>query len=304
MGPEDYRRFRQSKIRLYSRLKLRNVFPGQWESIYTGEGIEFAAIQPFEPGDDLRDLDLHTLVQSGEEEVIQRAVERQRRIFVWVDFSGSMQRSSEMFFARKPEIRDIAVGLLLFSACNAYSPVGLYAFNTCVRRFFAARSGERHCWEIVNWIIDQEYQATTAPADIHGAVSFLMGRASAQSLVFFVSDFADQAFEGDFTDLMRPIAKRFDFVPVVIRDPLEKEAPLKSPVTVAVTDSEGDRWAEMYLTPQKLREIQEASAEHLLSLEQNFRALGVDHVVLDTPSVENCCRVLSGFFEARRRTRG
>ncbi len=304
MGPEDYRRFRQSRLLLYSKLRLRNVFPGQWQSIYAGEGIEFAAIEPFEPGDDLRDLDLHTLVQSGEEEIIQRAAERQMRVYVWVDFSGSMQRSREMFFPRKPEIRDIAIGLLLFSACNAYSPVGLYAFNRDTRRFFPARFGERYCWEIANWIIEQECAAIAAPAGIHQAIAFLMGGVSPQSLVFFLSDFDDQAFEGDFAGLIRPLAKRFDFVPVVIRDPLEKEASLKNPMTVTVRDSEGDSWAETYLTPQRLREIQAASTKHLLALEQSFRAVGVDHVVLDSPSIESCHRVLSGFFEARRRTRG
>ena len=303
MEPEDYREFRESKIQLFSRMKLKNIFPGEWESIYTGEGIEFAGIRPLEPGDDLRHLDLHTLVKSGEEEIIERVVERQMRVFVWADFSGSTQRFEEMLFPQKPEIKDIAIGLLLFSASNAYSPVGLYAFNKEMRRFFPARSGERYCWEIVNWVIDQQYQGSVAPADIPGAVSFLIERAFPQSLVFFVSDFQDQAFEGDFTDLLRPAAKKCDFVAVVVRDPLEKEASLGRPVTIAVTDSEGDKSAEIYLTPERLREIQEISARHLLHLERSFRAVGIEHVVLDSPCIEDCHRVLSGFFEGRKRIR-
>jgi uncharacterized protein (DUF58 family) len=303
MGPEDYRQFRESKIQLFSRIKPKNIFPGEWESIYTGEGIEFAGIRPLEPGDDLHDLDLHTLVQSGEEEIIERVVERQMHVCVWADFSGSTQRFDEMLFPHKPEIKDIAIGLLVFSASNVYSPVGLYAFNKELSRFFPARSGERHCWEILNWVIEQQYQGSIAPADIEGAVSFLMQRAFPQSLVFFVSDFQDRAFEGDFTSLLRPPAKRFDFVAVVIRDPMEKEASLPRPVTVAVTDSEGDRGAEIYLTPEKLREIQGVSARHLLHLERGFRAVGVEHVVLDSPSVEDCHRVLSRFFERRKRVR-
>jgi uncharacterized protein (DUF58 family) len=303
MGPEDYRQFRESKIQLFSRIKLKNIFPGEWESIYTGEGIEFAAIRPLEPGDDLHDLDLHTLVQSGEEEIIERVVERQMRVCIWVDFSGSTQRFDEMLFPQKPEIKDIAIGLLLFSASNAYSPVGLYAFNKGLSRFFPARSGERHCWEILNWVIDQQYQGSIAPADIEGAVSFLMQRVFPQSLVFFVSDFQDRVFEGDFTDLLRAAARRFDFVPVVIRDPLEKQASLGRPVTIAVRNSEGEGRAEIYLTPEKLREMQEISARHLLHLERNFRAVGVEHVVLDSPSIEECHRVLTGFFEGRKRIR-
>jgi len=303
MEQEDFKQFRRSRIQLFSRIKLRNIFPGEWESIYTGEGMEFAAIKPFEPGDDLRDLDLLTFVQSGEEEIIHRTVERQMRIFIWADLSGSMQRFEEMFFSSKPEIRDIAIGLLVFSAYNAYSPVGLCAFDKEIKCFLPARSGESYCGEILDRIIDQDYKGIPVSADIQNAISFLMERVFPQSLVFFVSDFKAQAFEGDFTDLLRPVVKKVDFIPVVIRDPLEKEASLKRSVSIAVKDNEGDGNAEIYLTPQKLKEIQEVSARHLLHLEWNFRQVGIEHVVLDSPSIDDCYQVLSGFFENRKRTR-
>jgi len=302
MGPEDFRRFRNSKIQLFSRIKPRNIFPGEWESSYRGDGIEFAEIKPFEPGDDLRDLDLHTLVQSGEEEIIQRVVERQMRLFIWLDLSGSMQRFEEMFFPQKPEIRDIALGLLLFSACNNYSPVGLCAFNRENTRFFPARIGERHCWEILSWIIEEEYRGRRAAGDVRRALSLLLERGLPQSLVFFVSDFEDQVFEGDFSAMLRPLVKKFDFVPVVIRDPLETSVRLRRSVRIAIDDSEGCQRREIHLTPQKLVEMQEASARHVLGLQENFRRVDIDHVILDSTSVERCYQTLSGFFQTRRRT--
>jgi uncharacterized protein (DUF58 family) len=301
MGHEDFKQFRRSKIQLFSRIKLRNIFPGEWESIYTGEGIEFAAIKPFEPGDDLRDLDFLTLVQSGEEEIIQRVAGRQMRIFIWADISGSMLRFEET--SSKPGIRDIAIGVLVYSAFNAYSPVGLCAFDKEIKCFLPARYGENYCDEILKRITSQDYKDITVSADIHNAISFLMQRVYKQSMVFFVSDFKDQIFEEDFTGLLRPIAKKFDFIPVVIRDPLEKGASLKRSVSIAVKDSEGDGRAEIYLTPRKLTEIQEVSARHLLHLEWNFRQAGMEHVVLDSPSIDDCYQVFSGFFEGRKRTR-
>ena len=124
-----------------------------------------------------------------------------------------------------------------------------------------------------------------------------------QSMVFFVSDFEDQLFDGDFTALLRPVVRKVDFIPVVIRDPLENNTFLKRSVSVAVKDSEGDGSAEIYLTPQKLKQFQEASANHLLHLEQNFRQIGIEHIVLDSNSIDDCHRVLSAFFEGRRRIR-
>jgi uncharacterized protein (DUF58 family) len=301
MGQEDFKQFRRSRIQLFSRIKLRNIFPGEWESIYTGQGIEFTAIKPFEPGDDLRDLDLLTLVQSGEEEIIQRVVESQMRIFIWADLSGSIQRFEEMFFSLKPEIRDIAIGLVVYSALNAYSPVGLCAFDKEIKSFLPPRYGENCCLEILDRIIEQDYKGISVSADIQKAISVLMEKAPRQSMVFFVSDFKDQAFEGDFSDLLRPVVKKVDFIPVVIRDPLEKGASLKRSVSIAVKDNEGDGNAEIYLTPQKLREIQEVSDRHLLHLEWNFRQVGIEHVVLDSPSIDDCYQVLSGFFEGRKK---
>lgn len=303
MEPEGFREFRDSKVQLFSRLKPRNIFPGEWESEYRGDGIEFAEIKPFEPGDDLRDLDLQALVQSGEEEIIQRVVERQMRLYVWLDLSGSMQHFKEMIFPQKPEIRDIALGLLLFSACNTYSPVGLCAFNAENKRFFPARVGERYCWEILSWIIEEDFRGRRAAGDVRGALSLLLERASPRSLVFLVSDFHDETFTGDFSSLLKPLLSKFDLVPVMIRDPLEIQGTLKKSVRLTIEDSEGGQGQEIHLTPQKLVEMQAASARQALGLQQTFRSLGIDPIVLDTASVESCHRTLTGYFQARQRTR-
>jgi uncharacterized protein (DUF58 family) len=296
--------FRNSKVQLFSRLKLKNIFPGEWESIYTGEGIEYAASKPLEPGDDLRDLDLQALVQSGEEEIILRTVGRQRKIYLWIDLSGSMQRFPEMFFSQKPQIRDTVVGLLAFSAWNTYSPVGLCAFDGEIRQFFPAQSGESYCEEIVGWFLDHADEGDKGPANIAGALAFLEERIPPQSLVLFISDFQDLLFEGNFAHLLRQAAKKFDFIPVVIQDPLKHGSTLKQSVIIAVHDSETNRRAEITLTPQRLEEIRKTSAGHLAHLKQNFVEIGVENIILDSPAIEDCYRTLASFFEGRRRTRG
>ena len=303
MVPEGYKNFRQSKIPLYSRQKLKNIFPGEWESIYTGEGIEFADIKPYEPGDDLRDLDLITLVQSGEEEIIRRTVGRRMRMFIWADLSGSMRRYREMFLSSKPDIRDIAVGLLAYSGYNAYTPVGLCAFDDEIRTYLPPVYGEDYCEKIREKVTERDYKDSRKPAEVEKALAFMMLNAYEQSLIFFISDFKGPAFEGDFTSLLRPLKKKFDFVPVVIRDPIEKNAVIKRPITIMVRDSEGRGSNEFYLTPQKLEEIQQASADHLKHVVRNFQLSGIDHVVLDSPRLESCYQTLIAFFESRKRIR-
>jgi uncharacterized protein (DUF58 family) len=303
MAQEDYSLYRQSRIKFFSRMKLNNIFPGEWESIFTGEGIEFAATKPFEAGDDLRDLDLQTLVQSGEEEIVQRVVGRQRKIYIWVDLSGSMVRSGEMFFNSKPMIRDIAIGLLVFSAWNSYTPVGLCTFAEEVQRFFPARLGEQHCIELLNWVIDQGDRYSMAQADFYSALSFLLERAPRQSLVFFISDFNDSFFVNTFPSLMQSLVRKIDFIPIIIKDPIEQAGHLEKTVNIAVRDSEGNRKAEIYLTPQRWEEMRETSSRHLLNLRHTFFQVGVEPVVLSSSSIDDCCRILSDFFESRKRAK-
>jgi hypothetical protein len=48
-------------------------------------------------------------------------------------------------------------------------------------------------------------------------------------------------------------------------------------------------------------EIQQAAARRLQYLEQNFRAVGIQPVILDSPLVEDCYGVLSGFFSGTQK---
>ncbi len=299
----DWTPFRSSKIPLISRLKRRNQAPGEAESVYTGEGIEFSSTKPLEPGDDLHDLDLLALVQSGEEEIIQRMEGRQLPVYLWVDLSGSMRRTEGMFFGGKARVRNNALGLIAFSAWNGYSPVGLGAFDTELLKFYSARFGEDYCLEILNWLSDAEERLPRRPADWGHALACLRDKVPAQSLVFLISDFYDHAFQDDFVPLLRSAARRFDCVPVVIRDPLEKGGALKAPVSIAVENDEGKGRAEIDLTPQRLSSIQAASARHIQYLAEGFRRLGLDYLLLDSISMPECYRAMLSLFYARRRTR-
>lgn len=304
MGHAASERFRSRRLPLYSRHKLKAIFPGEWSSIYTGAGIEFATSRPYEPGDDLRDLDLKSLVQSGDEEIIEREVARQRKIFLWVDVSGSIKRSREMFFARKVEVRDIAVGLLVFSAWGAYSPVGLCTFDRDVRQFFPARFGESYCEEIVDWFLNHGDEGEGQQTDVASALVYLDRVVLPQSLVFFISDFQDAAYEGEFSGLFRSAARKFDFIPILIQDPLETTTILAHSVTLTLCGDESKGCAEIDLTPRRLAQMQRAAAQHAEHIEQEFKEIGLELVRLDSPDIDHCFRILSGFFLARRRTRG
>jgi hypothetical protein len=68
-------------------------------------------------------------------------------------------------------------------------------------------------------------------------------------------------------------------------------------------NNEGKGSTEFYLTPQKMKKIQEVSAGHLLNLEWNFHQLGIECITLDSSSIDDCYQILLSFFESRKRIR-
>jgi uncharacterized protein (DUF58 family) len=303
MGQAAYKQLRLSKTQLYSKLKLTNIFPGDWESIYKGDGIEFDSTRPFQAGDDPKDIDLFTMAQSGEEDIILRAEERQMKIYIWVDLSGSLQSFNEMVFPSKADIRDIATGLIAYSTSNIYTPLGFCAFDESIRCFYPAKTGQDNCDEIINWIIEENNYVKKSKADIHKAIMFMLERLQRQNIVFFLSDFKNTVFDGDFAFLVRPLVEKFDFIPVIIRDPIEKSGNIKRAINVTVENCEGLGVTELYITPDKIQKIQQLSEQHLQNIQWNFHHLGIDCIVLDSTSIDYCYQTFSSFFERRKRIR-
>ena len=290
-------------VQLVFNLRLQNIFPGEWESIYKGRGIEVADIKPFEPGDDLHAIDSRTLGLQERMRIIQRIVEKQLRIYVWADFSTSMKRfkNEEMFFWTKPQIRDIAIGIIFYSAAKIYCPTGLYPFGLKEKQIFPAKTGESYCQEVLSWILSIAPKLISISSGVEDILHSLPQLAAPQNVVFFISDFKQRAFERDFIDLLRPIVNKFDFIPIVVIDPLETTIRIKRSIRISVRSGSGGQKAELYLTPKLLREMQEVSQKHMLHLGDNFKKIGVEHMILDSPSIEDCSKVFVNFFQNRRR---
>ena len=295
--------FEQKVIPFIPRFKLRNRFPGEWESVWRGEsGIEFAESKPFEPGDDPRDIDIRYLAQTGEEYIVRRAETRQMKVYAWADFSASMQRFDQMLFAKKPDVRDIAIGLILYSAAKLYAPVGFYPFGLANGKFFPPRTGESYCEAIMDGVAATEKPHPFVSSGAEKTFSDLTRLAYPRNMVFMISDFQQRLFDKDFAGILRPVAARFDLIPVVIIDPLQVGSqPLRS-FRIRV-QSAGVQTKEMYVTPRLLQEVRTATIRHRSHLEENFRRVGLDYIVLDSSSAEECQRRFLRFFEIRRRRR-
>ena len=66
-----------------------DLFAGQYESAFKGQGIEFAEVREYQPGDDIRSIDWNVSARFGSPFVKVFHEERELTVMLLLDLSGS-----------------------------------------------------------------------------------------------------------------------------------------------------------------------------------------------------------------------
>src|SRR3990167_11252452 len=77
------------KIEITTKKLVTASFSGEYTSVFKGQGIEFADVREYVPGDDIRTIDWNVTARTDRPFVKQFVEERQLTIFFLVDMSGS-----------------------------------------------------------------------------------------------------------------------------------------------------------------------------------------------------------------------
>jgi len=100
------------------------------------------------------------------------------------------------------------------------------------------------------------------------------------SIVLFISDFLGKTF--DVNNIRMPLslmAKKFDLIPIIVRDPLEVELTIKGKITFRDAESGKIRMFDGKELSNKLKEIRSARNEELYRL---FNINGLDRIEITT----------------------
>src|SRR6185295_2952922 len=118
---EILRKIRHIEIRT-TRL-VNDLFGGEYESVFKGQGIEFADVREYVPGDDIRTIDWNVSARSQHVYVKKYVEERELTVLFVVDMSGSQYFGSGERL--KSEIAAEITALLAFSAVKNNDKTGL-----------------------------------------------------------------------------------------------------------------------------------------------------------------------------------
>ena len=78
------------KIQIRTKHMVSDVFAGQYHSAFKGQGMEFAEVRPYLPGDDVRSIDWNVTARTGEPHIKRFTEERELTVMLLVDASASV----------------------------------------------------------------------------------------------------------------------------------------------------------------------------------------------------------------------
>jgi len=178
---ELYEQAKRLKVRVLRDVMTR--FAGAYASAFRGSGLEFAEVRHYEPGDDVRRMDWQVTARRLEPYVRRYVEERELRVLIAVDASGSMG-SLAAGSARKETACKVVAALALSAAANG-DRVGGLLFADRVAAVIPPRRGQRHALGVVRQAMSEQ---TAAVTDLRPALSHIRNLRG-HAVVFLVTDF-------------------------------------------------------------------------------------------------------------------
>jgi len=283
-----YKKIRNIEVR--TRKAVNQLFVGSYRSVFKGQGLEFHEVREYAPGDDIRLIDWNVSARLGQPYIKKFIEERQQRLVVAVDVSGSLDFGSQK--QSKNETAAEIAAALAFSAIKNNDLVGLLLFSDKIEKYIPPKKGKRQVLRVIREILSQ--QKSSVKTDLGQALRYLNRVNRKSSIIVLISDFLAQ----DFQKPIRVLSKHHDLVPIVIKDRLEKTLPQLG--LVNFEDPESNEIYSLDLSDQKIRaQYQAQSSNDSQTLAKFFRSLKLDHLELTCDG--HYAAALTKFFKARER---
>lgn len=260
-------------VEVKTRLLSQQLLQGQAQSIFTGRGIDFEDVRPYQPGDDVRRIDWNVTARMREPYVKRYIEERELTFIILLDLSSSgVFTSAEQ---SKNELAAELCGVFGFSAIRANDRVALALFTDVVEAWIPPGKGEDHVLHMIKSALYHEPQSSGT--NITEAIRFL-GRVSPRpAVVVVISDFMDDGFDR----AMKSANQRHELLAINLIDQRDFELPKVGWVTFQ--DPETGAFVELNTNRRKIREAyQERALARYRALHHKLRRGGVPSLDIHT----------------------
>jgi uncharacterized protein (DUF58 family) len=205
------------EVQLKARYLVTDVLAGEYESAFRGQGMEFAEVREYIPGDDIRSIDWNVTARMDTPFIKEFNEERELTLIILVDLSSSQEFGSHKNL--KHELATELSAVLSYLALSNNDKVGLIAFTDKIEKYIPPKKGRTNIWRIIREILT--FTPENKQTDIAVALDYLMQVTRRKAIVFLISDFLNTGYERS----INMVAKRHDLVAVKVFDPREAQLP-------------------------------------------------------------------------------
>ncbi|MFQ6133068.1 MAG: DUF58 domain-containing protein [Armatimonadota bacterium] len=269
---EIIRKIRRIEIRT-NRL-VNEVLAGEYQSVFRGQGVEFAEVREYQPGDDVRTIDWNVTARMRRPYVKRYVEERELTVMLLVDASGSLD------FGTATQMKGEVVAEI----------AALIVFTDRVEEYIPPQKGRKHVLRLVRDLL--YFRPEGRGTNLAEPLDLLMRVTRRRAVAFVLSDFRATGYER----ALRLANQRHDVIAITVTDPREEEVPRIG--LVELRDAETGQHRLVDTSQRAVREaFGVAASAARQGRQRTFSQARVDHIDVhcDRPYIEP----LIAFFAER-----
>lgn len=214
---------------------IRARHGGQYLTQIKGRGMEFDESRPYQPGDDVRNIDWRVTARTGNTYSKLFREERERPVLISVDARSSM------FFATRGRFKSVIASefaaMLAWMAHRDGDRVGGEIFNSRQHTEFRPRRGKQNVLQMLQVLAQLTHSAHVSPAEqdsLEASLRRIQRIAHPGSLVCIIGDF--RGLDAAAESCLVQIARHNEIILVQIYDWLETRLPDKGQYSLGTAD--------------------------------------------------------------------
>jgi uncharacterized protein (DUF58 family) len=205
------------KIEINSKWLSNHVFSGQYRTAFKGTGVRFKEVREYQPGDDVRFIEWNVSARMGHPYCKVFEEERELPVYILADISGST-----FFGTNVQSKKDLMIQLcadLCISVVDNNDKVGLILFSNKVEKYIPPKKKQGHVRYIIEELV--KIVPSSLKTGISKALEFITNVSQHGSIVFIISDFADEGYN----NALGIAARRHDIIGLKLFDKRDKNLP-------------------------------------------------------------------------------
>ena len=267
----------------------RDIFAGEYKSVFKGRGLEFHEVREYQVGDEIRLIDWNVTARSDKPYIKRYIEERQLTIMILMDASRS-----SCFGSVNSLKKDIAaeISAVLASSANKNNDrVGLIIFTDRIEKFIPPRKGRHHILRIVRELLYHKPEGTGT--DIPLCLEYLDKVTTHSAIAFLISDF----YTSDIRKTLSVANKRHDMVAIKMIDPRDLELPNVGILSLYDAES-GKRYFVDTSDPAARESYRVEARKKQHEIEKTLSSVKIDTINISTQ--RSYVDALIEFFKRRR----